>query len=120
MTHLMVSYIGKEMAIHSGILAWKIPWTEESGGLQSMWSQELDTTEQLNHQHHGLRASQVVLVVKNPLANIGDIRDEGSVPGLGRSPGGGHGNPLQYSYLKNPMDRGAQWATVHRVAMSWT
>ena len=48
-----------------------------------------------------------VLVVKNLLANSGDIRDAGSIPGLGRSPGGGHGNPLQYSCLENPMDRGA-------------
>ena len=46
----------------------------------------------------------------------GDIRDEGSIPGLGRSPGGGHGHPLQYSCLKNSMDRGAWWATVHGVA----
>ena len=46
-------------------------------------------------------------MVKNPRANAGDIRDEGSIPGLGRSPGGGHGNPLQYSCLENPMDRGA-------------
>ena len=45
-------------------------------------------------------------MVKNPFANIGDIRDIGSIPGLGRSPGGGHGNPLQYSFLENPMDRG--------------
>ena len=52
-------------------------------------------------------ASQVVLVVKNLPANAGDMRDAGSIPGLGRSPGGGHGNPLQYSCLKNPMDRGA-------------
>jgi len=52
-------------------------------------------------------ASQVALLVKNPPANAGDIRDKGSVPGLGRSPGGGHGNPLQYSHLENSMDRGA-------------
>ena len=44
----------------------------------------------------------------------------GSVPGLGRSPGGGHGNPLQYLCLENPMDRGAWRATVHEVSMSWT
>ena len=55
-------------------------------------------------------------MVKNPLANAGDIRDAGSIPGLGISPGGGHGNPLQYSCLENPTDRGAWWATVHRVA----
>ena len=53
-----------------------------------------------------LGASQVALVVKNPPANAGDLRDVGSVPGLGRSPGGGHGNPLQYSCLENPKDRG--------------
>ena len=47
-------------------------------------------------------SSQVVLVVKNPPANTGDIRDAGSIPGLGKSPGGGHGNPLQYSCLENP------------------
>ena len=55
------------------------------------------------------------LVLKNSLANAEDIRDTGLVPGLGRSPGEGHGNPLQYSCLENPMDRGAWWATVHSV-----
>ena len=62
----------------------------------------------------------MLLVVKKPPANAGDVRDSGSIPGLGRSPGGGHGNPLQYSWLENPMDRGAWWATVHGVAKSWT
>ena len=52
-------------------------------------------------------ASQVVLVVKNPPANAGDVREVGLILGSGRSPGGGHGNPLQYSCLGNPMDRGA-------------
>ena len=56
----------------------------------------------------------MALVVKNPLANAGDIRDAGSIPGLGRSPGGGHSNPLQYSCLENAMDRGAWLATVHK------
>ena len=60
--------------------------------------------------------SQVALVVKNPLANAGDTRDMGSIPGLGRSPGRGNGNPLQYSCLENSMDRGAWEAIVHRVA----
>ena len=60
------------------------------------------------------RTSQVVLVVKNPSANAGDIRDTGLIPGLGRSPEGGHGNPLQYSCPENTMDRGAWQATVHR------
>ena len=57
---------------------------------------------------------------KNPPANAGDIRDMGSIPGLGRSPEGGHANPLQYSCLENPKDRGAWWATVHRVTKSQT
>ena len=63
---------------------------------------------------------QVALVVKNPPANAGDLRDEDSIPGLGRSPGEGNSNPLQYSCLENPMDRGAWGAPVHRVAKSWT
>ena len=58
--------------------------------------------------------SQVAIVVKNMPANAGDLKDMGSFPGLGRSPGGGHGNPLQYSCPENPMDRGAWRAIVHR------
>ena len=57
-----------------------------------------------------LRASQVVLVVKSPPVNARDIRDTGLIPGSGRSSGGGHDNPLQYSCLENHMDRGAWWA----------
>ena len=57
---------------------------------------------------------------KGPACNAGDIRDKGSIPGSGRSPGEGNGNPLQYSCLKNPMARGAWWATVHGVAKSQT
>ena len=86
----------------------------------------LDYSQLLQHPTLGLTnyklaltiylwASQIVLVVKNLPANAGDIRDMGSIPGSGRSPGGGHGNPLQYSCLENPMD----WqATVHVVAES--
>ena len=65
-------------------------------------------------------ASQVALVVKNPTANTGDVRDMGLIPALGRSPGGGHDNPLQYSCLENPMDRGAWWASFHGVTKIWT
>ena len=61
------------------------------------------------------RASQVVLVVKNLPTSAGDIRDVGSIPGLRRSPGGRHGNPVQHSCLDNPMDKGAWRATVHGV-----
>ena len=62
--------------------------------------------------------SQVAVVVENPPANAGDIRDVGSIPGLGRSPQGGHGNPLQYSCLENLMDRGTWGATVQWVVNS--
>ena len=65
-------------------------------------------------------ASQVALVVKNPPANAGDIRDLGSTPWLGRYPGGGHVNPLQSSCLENPMDRGSWRSTVHGVGKSQT
>ena len=68
---------------------------------------------------HG-RASQVVAVVKNPSANAGDIRDAGLIPGSGRSAGGGNDNPVQYSCLENPMDRGAWGATDHGVAKGRT
>ena len=61
------------------------------------------------------RASQVALVVKNLPASAGDLRDVGSIPGSGRSPGGGHGNPLQYSCRENSIDRGAWRATVYGV-----
>ena len=63
-------------------------------------------------------ASQVVLVVKNSLDNAGDIKDLDLILGSGRSPGGRHGSPLQYSCLENPMDREAWWAIVHSVARS--
>ena len=59
-----------------------------------------------------------MLVVKNLPANEGDTKDTGSIPGWGRSPGGGHGRPLQYSCLENPMDRGAWQAVVHRFSKS--
>ena len=64
--------------------------------------------------------SQVAPVVKNPPVNAGDIRGTGSIPGSGRSLGEGNGNPLQYFYLENPMDRGAWQATAHRVTKNRT
>ena len=67
---------------------------------------------------HG--ASQLALVLKNLPANAGDVRNVGSIPGSGRFAGGRHSNPLQYSCLVNPMDRGAWWTTVHKVAKSQT
>ena len=66
------------------------------------------------------RTSQVTLVVKNLPSNAGEVRDTGSIPGLGRSPAQGHDNPLQYSCLENPMDTEAWRTRVHSVAKNWT
>ena len=66
------------------------------------------------------RASQVALVVENIPANAGDLTDMGLILESGRSPGGGHSNPIQYSCLENPIERGAWWAIVHRVTHNWT
>ena len=102
-------------------------WTpgvgDGQGGLAccDAWARkESDTAEWLNWTDSLCRAFQVVLVVKNAPANAGDIRDAGSIPGSGRSPGGGHDNPLLCCCLENPMDRGAWRTVVHRVAKSWT
>ena len=65
-------------------------------------------------------AFQVALVAKNPPANAGDIRDADSIPGSGKSPGGGNGNTLQYSCLENSMDRVAWWVAIHGVSQAWT
>ena len=62
----------------------------------------------------------MALLVNNPPANAGDVRDAGSIPGSGRSPREGNGNPIQYSCLENPLDRGVWRAVVYRVAKSWT
>ena len=116
----------KAMATHSSALAWKIPWTEESGRLQSMgsWRVGHDWATFTFMSNWGLiptiQTSQVVLVIKKLPANAGDVKDAGLIPGSGRSPEGGHGNPLHYACLENPMDRGASKATVHRVTQSWT
>ena len=84
-----------------------------------LWGQaESDTTEatlQQQQQQH-----TVALVVKNPPANTGDVRNTGSIPISERSPGGGHSNPLQYFCLQNPVNRGPWQATVHRVSQSQT
>ena len=93
-------------------------WLPTSGG--SVAATTAKSSPSYNLTRSLPRASQVVAVVKNPPASAGDIRDVGSFPESGRSPGGGHGNPLQYSCLENPMDRGAWWAIVHGVTSSQT
>ena len=109
----------KGMATHSSILARRIPWTEEPGGLQSTGSQSRTRQSDFTFRFH-FPTNQAFLSgseVKGSACNVGDL---GSTPGLGRSPGEGNGNPLQYFCLENPMDEGAWWATVHGVAESDT
>ena len=78
------------------------------------------STKQIFIEYLLCEASQVAIVVKNPPPNAGNIRDVGSIPQLARFLGGGHSNPLQYSCLENPKDRGASQDTVHGVTKSWT
>ena len=128
----------KAMATHSSVPAWRIPGTAEPGGLPSLGSHRVvhDWSDLAaaaaaalwaGHSFCIVSVTSVVChrledkpmsfpdgsVVKNLPANAGDA---GSIPGLARSPGGGNGNPLQYSCLENPMDRGAWWAIVHGVS----
>ena len=86
------------------LVSWLNPWRGNP------WIQRTDGI---------LAASQVMLVVKNLPTNVEDITDTGWIPGSGRSPGGRHSNPFQYSCLENPIDRGTFWATVHSTARSW-
>ena len=96
-----------EMATHSSVLAWRIPGMGEPGGLPSMGS------HRVGHDGSDLAAAVDAggfpggAVAKNPPTNAGDARDAGSIPGSGRPPGEGNGNPLQYSCLENFMDREA-------------
>ena len=94
---------------------WKFqfhPLTSGKGRGAGDWVQSSMANDVFNKLYLYNWASQVVLVVKNLPANAGDIRDAVSIPGLGRSSGGGNGNPIQYSCLENPMDRGA-WRAPH-------
>ena len=106
------------MATHSSVLAWRIPWTEKPDRLQSMGS------HRVGHDGSDLAAAVfycMVLpsgsVVKNSPASAGDA---GLIPELGRTPGEGNGNPLQYSCLENPRDGVAWWAAIYGVAQSRT
>ena len=102
------------MATHFSMLPWRIPmhrgtWLATVHRVAKSWTTLSDLA-----QHSG--NSQVALVVKNLPSSAGDRGHVDSIPWSGRSPGGGHGNPFQCSCLENPMDRGAWWAVVQRVA----
>ena len=97
---------------------WRREWQPTPVFLPEEFHAELGTNKWLTHNTVG--ASQVAIVVKNPPANAGDLRDVGLILGLARSPGDRHRNPLKYSCLENPIDRGARQATVHRAAQSAT
>ena len=100
-----------------------LPCITLSDTLQNKFPEVFDkqvANVKLASKHRNIRASQVALVVKNQPVNVGVVRDMSSIPGSGRPPGGGHGNPLQYSCLKNPTDRGAWGATVYWVEKSQT
>ena len=94
----------KGVATHFSILAWKPPWTEKPGWLQSKGNAKSQT--QRGTHTHKPQFAYVWHMVKNPPATEGGKRDPDSIPGSGRLPGGGNGNPLQYSCLEIPMDRG--------------
>ena len=99
------------MVTQFSILTWRIPWTEEPCELQSMESQRIRHTWGTKYKEP--QGYPGALVVKNLPANAGDVKDSGSIPGPGRSPGERNGNPLQYSCLENPMGRGTWRAIVH-------
>ena len=93
--------------------------SKKQGGIRRLLRQPLEALHHFEVKLFGqpywfLRTSQVALEIRNLPASTGDISDVGSIPGLARSPGGGHGNPLQYACLANPMDKEAWQATVHR------
>ena len=99
------------MATQSSILAWKIPWMEETGQLQS-WVAELDMTERLHFHFDSVILLFTLILLGFPGGSEGKVSackagDLASIPGSGRSPGEGNGNPVQYSCLENPMDREA-------------
>ena len=113
------------MATHSSVLAWRIPGTEEPGGLPSMGSHRVRHDWSDLAAAAELRCCPLIDDFGFPGGSDGkesacNASDPGSFPGSGRSPGEGNGYPLQYSCQENPMDRGAWWATVHGVPKSWT
>ena len=111
------------MATHSSVLAWRIPGMGEPGGLPSMGSHRVGHDwSDLAVAAYDLPRWKMALVIKGLPASAGETRSADLIPGSGRCPGGGNGNPLQYSCLETPMNRGAWWARVHgsqRVGHDW-
>ena len=101
---------------------YSLTWISLCIKVETIWGTKLTSSVIFNFQLPVLfqGASQAALLVKNLPAKAGDVRDAGSIPGLERSSRGGRGNPLQYSCLENPMDRGAWWVTVCEVTKSQT
>ena len=97
----------KEMATHSSVLAWRIQGQGSLVGCRLWGCTESDTTEVTQQQRQQQQGFPSGTSAKELPANVGDIRDVGSIPGLGSSAGGGNGNPPQYSCLENPLDGGA-------------
>ena len=119
----------KEVATHSNILAWRIPWTEEPVGLEAIGSISKHDCKKNYLNHLTICSIHYIYiytgfpsgsVVKNPPTNAGNKGDEGSISSLGRSPGRGNGNSLQYPCQDSSMDRRACWARVHRITKSQT
>ena len=95
-------------------------WLTQSNTLNYTYFHKCPEIKESKGRKEEKANTQVALMVKNLPASPGDVRVAGSIPGSGRCPGGGHGNPLQYSCLENPLDRGAWWAAAQRVAKSQT
>ena len=109
----------KVMAPRSSTLAWKIPWTEEPGGLLSVGSHTVEWSDLAAAAATFSKwASQMALVVENSPTRR--HKRCGLDPWVGKIPSGGHGSPLHYSCLEDPVDRQAWWAIVRRVTRNWT
>ena len=110
--------LAETQAVKKKFPLWAYHWRHPPNPVREVWRGLVGRCEA--RKRIALEVSPVALVVKNPSANAGDIRDAASIPGSGRNPRIGNDNPLHCSCLENPMDRGAWWATVHGIAKSWT
>ena len=111
---------GRNRGLHTPILWGVRQWSQETVPSQEGWKQDEDCLNVLDSIWWGIKSFPGSSAVKNRPANASDEIERGSIPGWGRSPGGGNGNPFQYSRLKNSMDRGTWWVTIHGVTKSRT